>query len=287
MIYCGIKVGVQDWAEKISCEPDFVEISFDNTYSPQEYTELLTTLKGRGIPFFVHLSTSFFKDGDEILLNIASSQNDIREKSRKILKSEIMFFNDFRPLGYIIHIPTKRDFSRHKKLFGSPSKQIDYLDGLHWIQSQSEYIMLETSTASIRINNEIFETQPFDQNIAIDKEIPNVLDTGHFATLQAHRGNELTADSYSNFHKFNYYHVATLCEYLPYDNHGVIFKQNNSEYPNNDILEELITKRIKKSLNANDDLFFICEPRGGVSAHIQNFKHLKFLQAQVISDKLM
>jgi|GEM_PF-3397250 len=273
VIYCGIKIGLSDYTSKIKSGADFFEILFDSNNRPSDYCKMIEQIKTLKKPFFFHLSTSYTKNRDEYLLNIASQNIDIKRESRSILEREIKALSRYKPSGFIVHSPTKFDFSRNRKIFGKKDRIKNYSESFKWLNDFAKDIYVENSPEAINIGNKNYFTEPIN-NISCSKYgLKCLLDTGHFYTTCLVKKKIFSNEVHPSFLKrFSYFHISTLKNKSSDDSHGSVFLPLTKNFPSSKQLEKLIL-RIPNN-KSDSDCYIVCEPSGKNEIHLDNFKKL-------------
>lgn len=107
-----MKCGLLDYETKKTAKPDFFEIVWENGRGIAGLGSVFEEIRNGGIEFFIHLPTVLPEDdGSFRLLNVASFQDGVREKSRNAIESVLRDALPYRPSGFILHAPTANDFS--------------------------------------------------------------------------------------------------------------------------------------------------------------------------------
>lgn len=272
MINCGIKIGLEDYHRKIKVPADFYEILYDGNHLSPRYSEMMRLIKKTKKPFFFHLPTSFNFNGDIYLLNFASKNTAIRNRSRIILSQGIKRLSRFHPKGFIVHSPTTFDFSENKKIIGKGINLQTFSESFIWLSTLTKNIYLENSAEAIKINNQNYFTKPINNTRSKKYGINCLLDIGHLYTTCLVADKRFVTKVNDTFlRNFSYFHISTLKEKTPHDSHGGVFSASIQEFPSNQELKMLVLKIQRNEKRTGDDYYLVCEPSGGSKIHIDNF----------------
>ena len=276
MIRTGIKISTADWQAKIETHPDFVEIVLkEGDLDTQR--DLISEMNGRDVPWFGHLPTTY-KDGDEVfLLNFASVNKDVRDKSRCVLTNLVEGLDkDAKSEGWIVHIPTAWNFSTKQKLFDR-GEETKLHDALKWLSSQVHDVLIENAPPALKWGGNTYYTEPFD----VQAKKP-VLDTGHLYART--RSNDYFLDEFtSRLGVTDYFHLASLTSNEPYDSHGKLLAADQEEYPNIDLLRQVLSKVAHTAAESAREFYLVCEPCGDTDLHIENITKLRVALAEITS----
>lgn len=276
MIRTGMKISPADWREKIETNPDFVEIVLkeDDLASQQE---LIREMHARDIPWFGHLPTTYKEREEIFLLNIASANEAVRDKSRNLLTNLTEeLHHESKSQGWIIHTPTAWNFSTQQKLFDRGCAN-ELHDALQWISSQVHDAYVENVPPALKWDGNIYYTESFDMK----PERP-VVDTGHL--YASTRSNELFLDEFtSRLRVTDYFHLASLTGNEPYDSHGKLFAAEQKEYPDVNLLRKVLVQIVQMAAESAREFYLVCEPGGSADLHITNITKLRKEIAEITS----
>ena len=126
---------------------------------------------------YIHLPTLYEdSQNDKILLNIASTDPEVRKTSRRILEQLIEKTTPYNISGYIVHAPTRYNFSTRNLLF-APAEDEDFIRDIFWFQGFDHRIMVENIPPAIFFENKTYQILPFSAIQLLEEGIPMVLDT--------------------------------------------------------------------------------------------------------------
>lgn len=271
MIFCGLKISHSDYKEKIQALPDFFEIIYRDDYKLNEYDKMMKEIIGLKKPFFFHLSTTFSLDEDIYLLNVASPRKYIAKKSILTLEKEVENLNKFDPQGFIVHAPTRFDFSKNRGIIGEKIGEESFLTSLNFLKKLSPRIYIENTPEAILVSKKTYLLNPFDNITSRKHGLKGIFDTGHFFTncLKLNRTFECSKIE----DRYGYFHISTQQTKTMDDRHGKIFTASKKEFPSKQELVKLIKQIKKKSIRKN--YYIVCEPAGNSIIHLKNLNLLK------------
>lgn len=275
MIEVGIKCGVSDFDNKKHCNSaDFFEVIHGAEPDPR-HRRVFDEINQMGKDYFVHLPSEFRagSDRDQTSLNIASSNDAVRHASREIVERIIQDTSDYSPAGFVLHAPTRHNFSTKRGLFDQGSDE-DFEAAMNWVRNLGKNILLENVPAAIQWGSRDYMTEPFSPDQLVASNIPLVLDTAHLFTESPNATDFITATRLL-LRNVLYVHVATLREKTPHDMHGKIFAATEPEYPSIELLDDVLEMIFKISQSVPTTIRLVCEPSGNAEVHLKNHQILK------------
>lgn len=274
MINFGLKCTSWDFHEKKISNPDFFEIILSSVDLSADIIDIFHEIHEMHRRIYIHLPTSYEDlQRNRTLLNVASADLAVRKKSRFILEELIEKTKPYNISWYVVHSPTRYNFSIEKLLF-TPAEDTDFIRDLAWFQQIDHRIMVENIPPAILFKNQTFWVLPFSAIQLREKGIPMVLDTGHlYSESWADEGYMRSIETLMDH--ISYAHIATLYENLPHDSHGRIFNANRKEFPSLSLIEETIKKLILSANKSWRNLFLVCEPGGNTDLHLDTLKIMR------------
>lgn len=275
MIELGIKCGLDDFdAKKHGDGVNFFEV-IQGTQYDQRFAAVSDEIGRMGKNCFVHLPPEFTsRDGsNRTLLNIASANSSVRKVSREIIERVVEETGAHFPTGWILHAPTKQNFSTDNRLFDKGTDE-DLEAGLDWVKKLGRNILVENVPTAIQWDSGIYMTEPCSVEQLIASNIPLVLDTAHLYTEKADPEEFINAFRTSISHVL-YVHIATLRAKVPHDSHGSVFGAIEPEYPPLELIDEVLKMVLEVSQDVSRTIRLVCEPKGDSEAHLRNYRMLR------------